>query len=143
MPDTLGAGGMSDTDLMALANQMGGISAVPEQNSALEKQIAMANMLREGPVQQQGTHISPGSVYVGPNALQSIGSGVDQGMAMGMQSKINKALMQNANNQQGARTAYMKMIADHLRGTQPQMPGQPMQGAPGGVDQSGFGYEQP
>jgi hypothetical protein len=125
--------GLSDQDLQQLVSQLGGISATPEKNQALEQQIKMAQMLRSGAQMPQG-HMA-GQVYVGPNALQSLSAAGNQAMALNSVNEAVQGMQNNAGDQQAARTAYMKMLAQALRQKQMQQPpSQSMNDAATGVD---------
>jgi hypothetical protein len=107
----------------------GGVSAIPEQNQALEQQLKLAEQLRQGPAMPKGETIPEHSVYVGPNAMQSAAAALHQGLAMHRGNQYAQQMMANAGKQQDARTAMMQAIAQAIR---PNMPGQSAQvpGAP-------------
>lgn len=121
---------MSPDQVQSLTGTLGGISAIPEQNNALEKQMEMAKLLREGPTQPQGTHIAPGSVYVGPNALQSAAAGLNQYNSMMMDKKAIDKMTSNAGQLQKARTDYMDLMSRVLGGQPSAGQGDPQGGGP-------------
>lgn len=120
MSSMLGSTDMSDDDISQLVAQLGGVSATPEKNQALEQQIKMAQMIRSGAQMPQG-HMA-GQVYVGPNALQSAAAVGNNYLAQRMGNQAVQGMQSNASGQQSARTSYMKMLAQTLRQKQMQQP---------------------
>lgn len=120
--------GMSDQDIQDMINKLGGISATPEKNQVLEQQIKLANSLRQKMPQGE----MAGKVYVAPNALQSLSAAGMNTMANQQGQQAAQQMGVNANDQQAARTAYMKALAQALRqNQQPQSPSQSMNVAQG------------
>lgn len=113
--DTLG--NLTPQDYDRIASMAGGVSAGQEKNSALESQLKLAESLRNP---GQAGHMAGPNVYVGNNALQSLSSAA---AAYKGQQSIDQ-MMQLAHQQQDARTAYIQMMVDQLRGGKGQPMGQ-------------------
>jgi hypothetical protein len=108
--------GMSDQDLQQLVGQMGSVTADPEKQKALQTQLAIAKMLREGASIPSG-HMA-GKVYVGTGPLQAIAGGLGQGLALKTAGDVANQQSGMAGNEQNVRSSYLKALLNKLRGNQ-------------------------
>lgn len=96
-----------------LINQLGSTSANAEKANALKKQMAMADYIGQGPSQPSGRYI-PGmhgaGVYVGPSALQTLGSGAQYALGAKMGMDAYKKENSLAESDAATRRAVMAMI---------------------------------
>lgn len=114
-----------------LIQALGASSADQEKRDTLNKQIQMAQMLRQGPNMPHGQFIpgSHGGVYVAPNALQDAASVANYGAAtlsdrhaLDQMNSMNDTEAQN-------RQKIMAMILSQNGGMRPPMAGSDVSGA--------------
>lgn len=134
-------GQLSDSDMQAIIQQLGGVSADPEKLAALKQQMALSQSLRASTSQNampQGQQLrgDHGGVYVGASPLQTAASAIGQIGGNMQDKKAQQQMTQMAGNEQQARSGYMQLLAQQLR---QQQGGGALSTAAAGIDPSSLG----